>query len=125
MAKIGDSTTDDVREVVVEAMVRMASQGSVPAAGAVLKVLEQIEDKDATEKHREKVDSLKGADLARYFGEIGAEQALVAKHIGRELDRSEKRAWKDGRDKRRVEVRAVQLARVRAGGSVENWMVEE
>ena len=114
MAKIDDTTTEELRGAVVQAMARMASQGSVPAATAVLKVLDQIEDQEASLRHNE---ALRGPpqEVAHYLGMLDATKSTIERILGHPLTPEEEKQRKAGSTDRQLEVRAIELSRVRAG----------
>jgi hypothetical protein len=122
-AMIDDVTTAALRSKVAEAMVRMASQGSVPAATAVLKLLDDVEQKALADEH---AAALAGGDtvaLCRYLGGLGATKKDVEQRIGRAMTRAEEAAYLDGKRDRQLEVRAIELGQVRRGtAKVQRWM---
>jgi hypothetical protein len=123
MAKIDDVTTEKLRGTIAEAMVRMASQGSVPAATAVLKLLNDIEQKSLASEHSEAMKNMKPIELCRYLGELGATKKDVERRLGHDLSPEEGSVFIDGRRDRQLEVRAIELGQVKRGGAkVERWM---
>lgn len=106
------------------AMARMSAQGSVPAAGALLKVLETAEEAHAAEAHQERLRALAGdsVGLSYYFGELGVESSELEDRLGHELTAQERRAWTQGHRDRALEVRALELQALRAhGGKPPGW----
>lgn len=123
MAKIDDVTTDELRGKIAEAMVRMASQGSVPAASAVLKLLNDIEQKSLASEHSDAMKSMKSIELCRYLGGLGATKKDVERRLGHGIRPEEEAAFVDGKRDRQLEVRAIELGQVKRGGAkVERWM---
>ena len=119
------SWIEEAENKVAEGLVKLANQGSVPAASAVLKLLKEQKEATASEVHRKKMDSLKedAVALCQYLGELGQSPASVANVIGRPMSSEESDSHKKGELERVIEIRAVELNAVRAGaGKVENWM---
>ncbi len=123
MAKIDDVTTEELRAKIAEAMVRMASQGSVPAATAVLKLLNDVEQKALADEHSEAIAAMDPVALSRYLGALGATKKDVERRLGRALSPNEEAAFAKGRSDRQLEVRAIELGQVRRGSArVQRWM---
>lgn len=113
----------DARKKVSDGLVKMANDGSVPAANAVLKLLADQEEAGAAERHAARMSELDGDALCEYLGELGQGSGSAGALLGRDLDASEREAWKRGQLRRFIEVRAIEMARLRAGaGKVEAWM---
>jgi len=102
----------------------MASQGSVPAANAALKLVDQRRQAHAGTLHREKIEDLrtKPLDLCRYLGELGQDDIVATKILGRALTEKEEAARVAGAQARKIEIRAIELGRARNGGSISPWM---
>ena len=115
---------DDAREKVAAGLIKMAGDGSVPAASAALKLLNEIEQTEASQRHRERLDELRDdpPSLCAYLGELGQDDDAVAAIIGRAMSADESAAWARGKLDRAVEVRALELAAARKGGKVDGWM---
>jgi hypothetical protein len=124
-APIGDTTTGKLRDAVALAMAKMSSQGSVPAATALLKVLEGAEEAHAAQAHQERLEALEGdtEGLARYLGELGVERLELESRLRRPATPEEMHAWRAGHRDRALEVRALELRALRAhGGKPAEWM---
>jgi hypothetical protein len=117
-APIGDTDTGALRDAVTLALARMSSQGSVPAAGALLKILQGAEEAHAATAHRERLEALEGDTLgqARYFGELGVELQELEDRLRRKPTHEELQAWKAGHRDRALEVRAIELHGLRSSG---------
>lgn len=122
--KIGNVKTSDLREKLVIAMVKMASNGSVPAAQAVAKMIDDFETNAMASEHRKKMASLssKPEELCRYLGMIGEVKSELARHLGRDPHKNELDAFVRGTKDRRLEMRAIELESAKKGGKVEDWM---
>ncbi|MBC8424471.1 hypothetical protein H8E07_10140 [bacterium] len=115
----------DARKKVSDGLVKMANDGSVPAANAVLRLLDEQEKAGAAERHTERMESLADspAELCEYLGELGQPADALANILCRPASDDDRDAWKRGQLRRFIEVRAIEMARLRAGaGKVEAWM---
>lgn len=102
----------------------MSAQGSVPAAGALLKVLHGAEEAHAATAHRERLEALEGDTVgqARYFGELGVELQELEARLRRKPTHEELQAWREGHRDRALEVRALELHSLRTtGGKPPEW----
>ena len=124
MAKILDVETSVLKEKLVVAMAKMASQGSVPAAQAAVKMIDEIELSEAANEHFEKIEELKKhpGKLCYYLGRIGESKSDIDRHLGRKPSEEEVELFKTGAKDRRLEIRAIELDQVKRGGKVEDWM---
>lgn len=125
MTRILDGTSKDLKIGILEAMTTMIGQGSVPAATTALKIIEEIEQNEISEDHHSKMSEYKDdtVKLCHYLGYVEEPKSELQRHLGREPRGPELQAYKDGRKDRRLEVRAIELARVKkSGGSIEEWM---
>lgn len=127
MTELGDVDTQDLREAVAAALTRMAGQGSVPAASALLKLLQEVERAELGEGHRARMKELaeEPAELARYLGELGESLEEVETRFGRAPSKEERAAWERGAADRTLEVKAVELGEARRGGALADWMHEK
>jgi len=132
MAEIDDDTArivgvpvEKLRGSIASAMTKMASQGSVPAAAAVLKLLADIEAAHAAGNHQRKLSQLVSdpPKLARYLGELGVSGRDVKLKLGREMTGAEKAEYDAGANERRIEARALELGSARRGqkSTVPEW----
>ena len=115
---------DDVEKEIATSLAKMAKDGSVPAASAVLKLLDQKREAAASEAHRAKMASLEDTpiELCRYLGELGQSADDTEKHLGRGLTMDERAALAHGNRSRLIEVRAIELAAARQSGKIADWM---
>lgn len=116
---------DEAEEKVSEGLIKLANQGSVPAANAALKLLAEKRQASHAEAHRKKVEELKETptELCRYLGTLGQSAVNCRAIIGRKLEEEEVEARNEGALERSTEIRAIDLSRVRAhGGKIEEWM---
>jgi len=124
-ARIAGVPVEKLRGSIASAMTKMASQGSVPAATAVLKLLTDIEAAHASGNHRRKLNQLVGdpPKLARYLGELGVSGRDVKLKLGREMSAAEKAEYDAGANERRIEARALELESARRGqkSTVPEW----
>ena len=99
--------------------------GSVPAARQVLEILDRIRSREAANEHRAKLEALADApkDLASYLGYLGEDASAMERHLGHPMTDAERRAFEDGKRRRLLELRAVELDRaVRGQGKPAPWM---
>jgi len=115
----------EAEQKVSDGLVKMANQGSVPAANAVLKLLREKREASASEQHHERMEGMidKPCELCRYLGEMGQPIAAATERIGRALSDEEIAAHKNGQSDRALEIRAIEISQVRNGnGKIETWM---
>ncbi len=113
-----------VEDAIAEALTRMASQGSVPAANTALKLVDQRRQADAAAQHAAKLAELADNEqaLARYFGTLGLSKAHLSEYLDAPCSSASEDALRTGARARHMEIRAIELARVRSGGKIETWM---
>ena len=123
MALEDDVTPDEVEDAIAAALIKMASQGSVPAANAALSLIGRKRQSDASALHRQKITELRGDNLAlaAYLGELGIAWKEAKETIGRETPDIQA-AHERGATDRRIEMRAIALSRARNGDPLEPWM---
>jgi len=104
------------------ALVTQASEGNASAAAASLTAVHRIREKGAAGLHRARMKAL--ADdregMASYLAELGLTREETAARMGK-LTKGETLAWERGQEERLLEVRAVELQRMRTSGEVPKW----
>ena len=117
IARIGSVSIDQLRASLVGALSKLALGGNVPAAGAVVKILADIEAAHAAGEHRRKVARLadRPLELCYYFGELGLLARDIKIHLGRGMSEAEKVEYEKGATSRRIEARGMELAAARGG----------
>lgn len=106
-------------------MTALQGEGSVPAARQVLEVLDRIRSRQAAEEHRRRMEEVSGQplELARYLGYLGEDSKGVQGHLGHVMTEDERAAYEEGRRRRQLQLRAVELDRaVRGQGKPAPWM---
>lgn len=106
-------------------MSALEGEGSVPAARQVLELLDRIRGRKAAEDHRQRMDEFaeQPVDLARYLGYLGEAVRSVEERLSHALTEDERAAYEEGRRRRQLELRAVELDRaVRGQGKPAPWM---
>ena len=114
------------RQIAVKlSMAALQGDGSVPAARQVLEVLDRIRSHQAAEEHRRRMAEFadQPVELARYLGYLGEDTKGVKGYLGHTMDEDERSAYEEGRRRRQLELRAVELDRaVRGQGKPAPWM---
>ncbi len=118
--KLGD--LDALEEGLIAALVGQAASGSSAAAKQAQESIAKLRVQRAADAHRRKLETLTGAALVGYLGELGQHENDAQDYLGRALTEAERDALKAGARRRRLEVAAVELERVRAGAKTERWM---
>jgi hypothetical protein len=123
-SKIQGSTVEEIRESLAIAMTKMASQGSVPAAQAASKMIDELELREISENHKAQLDELKTHpnDLCQYLGYIGESETEISRHLGREPDEGELNFFLDGIKDRQLEIKAIEIAFAKRTGKIHEWM---
>lgn len=119
------SWIEEAEQKIAEGLVKLANNGSVPAATAALKLLKEQREANTSEVHREKMNELKDRheDLCEYLGELGQTTGSVSSVLGRPMNKSEQTRHEAGQITRSIEIRALELDSARRGsGKVEPWM---
>lgn len=111
VAMIGNKPVEALRGAVATALTKMSAQGSVPAATAVLKLLDQVEAAHVAGEHQRKMRALrnKPLELAFYLGRLGIQGERLTLAFGRKLKPPEEAQHKAGINERIVEIHAVEL----------------
>jgi hypothetical protein len=123
MPKILDKTTAEIKEQLLIAMAKMSSQGSVPAAQAAVRMLDDLEVKEIANEHREKLTSGTREEICYYLGKIGESMNELARHLGSDPSDKDFECYYNGVKDRKLEMKAIEYEMVRRGsGKVQNWM---
>lgn len=113
---------DELEEKVILSLARLAAEGNAGAATGALAAVERVRKTRMAEIHRERMAKLDGPDLVAYLASLGQTEAEVCGRLCRAMTKAEKSAWERARDDRLLEVRAVELGRMRRGdGVVPKW----
>lgn len=116
---------DNAEKSITEALVKLAAQGSVPAANAALKLLAEERERAAAVVAAAKIEELRADSvrLCRHLGIVGFSQQQAQEVLGEELGAGTRSAFRAGALERKAEIRAIALERARsAGGKIEDWM---
>ena len=107
----------------LDAIVSSAKSGNATAASQGLLAVQRIRDKNSPSLHRELLDKYKndGCGMASYLATLGLSIAETEKRMQRKLTDDEVAAWHQGQDDRLLEVRAVELQRMRSTGEIPRW----
>ena len=108
-------------------MSALQGDGSVPAARQVLEILDRIRTRQVAHDHERRMGELaeKPEELAEYLGYLGEDVAGMKRRLGRAMSDAERDAYEEGRRRRQLELRAVELDRaVRGQGKPAPWMRE-
>lgn len=115
---------DELELGALKSLVKLAAEGNAGAAAGALTAVERLRKTRLAEIHKETMNRLSGSpvELAGYLGSLGTEQAEVEKRVGHKLKPAELAAWSKAQEDRLLEVRAVELGRMRRGESdVPKW----
>jgi hypothetical protein len=119
---MNEKQMDDVERKVILSLVRIAAEGNVSAATGALQAVERARKTRMAEIHRERMASLDGAELVAYLASLGQTEVEIEARLRRKMKPGEREAWKQARDDRLLEVRAIELGRMRRGdGVVPKW----
>jgi len=116
---------DELETELLTALVRLAGQGSVPAATQANQILERRREAEAAGRHSA---TLTGAEadpgaLCYYLGELEQPVAVVEDHLDRRMTAGEKDRYEQGRTDRQMAIRAAELDKVRRGRAApQKWM---
>lgn len=115
---------DDLERNALTSLVRQAAEGNASAAASALGAVERLRKTRHAEIHRERMASLEGnpAELAGYLATLGQSVVQVEARLGRKMRAAELAAYERATEDRLLEVRAVELGRMRRGdGDVPRW----
>ena len=121
--EITEELLDELELKALTSLVSLASEGNAAAANQALVALQRIREHGSAGLHQKRMEALAEtpAALCAYLGELGTEIATVEARLGRKMSREEKVCWSDAQEQRLIEVRAVELSRMRATGEVPKW----
>jgi hypothetical protein len=120
--KLGTAELDELEAKALAALVRQGREGNATAATSCLTAVERLRKTRLAELHRERMAGLAGEALCRYLGELGQTRDEVDGRLGRRMSKAEAEAWRLGEEDRLLEVRAVEIGRMRRGdGDVPKW----
>lgn len=105
-----------VERAAVHALIKQALTGSIAAASAALVAIEKVRKTQAGLLHAETMARINhGPELVEYLARLGCSVPEVERQLGVKLGEAELEAWARGQDDRLLEVRAVELSRMRRG----------
>ena len=118
---------DELEAKAILALVRMASEGNAGAAASAMTAVQRIREKGSAKMHAEKMDSLSTdpVGMCAYLGLLGLSGTEVATRFGRKLKPEELKAWNQACDDRLLEVRAIELQRMRTNADVPRWATKK
>ena len=92
-------------------MEALHGDGSSAAARQVLDILDRIRSREAAERHRQQMEALaeRPVEMARYLGYLGEGPGEIEEALGRVLAVEEREAREEGKKRRQLELRAVEL----------------
>jgi len=107
----------------LESLIASGRGGNATAASQALLAVQRIREKCPSVIHRSKLEELSkdGSGMAEYLATLGLSVAEVEQRMGRKLCPGEAKAWQRGQDDRLLEVRAVELQRMRSSGDIPRW----
>ena len=122
--QMNQSELDELESLALRALIKQAAEGNAQAARGALAEVDRVRKTRMAEAHRDMMASLSndGKGMARYLGELGAQWVEFEIHTGRPGTEEEEGAYIMGQEDRMLEVRAIELARMRRGdGDVPRW----
>ena len=122
------SDWDQIEDEIAAALAKMASQGSVPAANAALKLIAEGRAADSAKTASRRISAAKeDNEVSSLFGELGLGRAELSARLGvRALSDEQKIAHEKGSITRALEVRALQLELAKNGlRKFESWMLKK
>lgn len=132
--QVAGASLEDAEGAVLTAVVRLARQGSMPAANLATQTLQRLRGSEAARIHTVKMDPERPLEeRAYYLGRIGVLKSEVVVVLEVDPEPAEDdgeglallelvvAAWRLGKRDRRLEIRAVELARALAGGDIPDW----
>jgi len=115
---------DDLERNALTSLVRQAAEGNASAAASALGAVERLRKTRQAEIHRTRMEELRErpAEFCGYLASLGQTVAQVEARLGRKMKAAELAAYERATDDRLLEVRAVELGRMRRGdGDVPRW----
>jgi len=120
---------DNLTEVVNSALVEIykaAKANDLPKARKIIMgLLNRDPGFDPSAEHQARMVEI-GDDtiaLCRYLGELAQTPETIERRLGRQMNEKERRTWDEGKADRAIEVRAIELSRLRRGkAGPEHWM---
>lgn len=109
-------------------VVALVLKGDDSAALILQRLLKPHQERKVAEAHRVKIEDCLArratAELAQYLGECGESLPGLSMFLDRQASAKELEAYERGVKLRQLEVRALQLHRMRSGEAVEKWMTQ-
>ena len=120
---INVDSLDSAERRVLDALVASAEGGNATAAAHALLAVQRIREKNSATLHRSRMADLAhdGEQLAEYLGTLGLTLSEVETRVGHSLRATERASWSRGQESRLLEVRAVELQRMRSSGEIPRW----
>lgn len=125
--RVTTEVIDELELQSLKALVKLAAEGNATAASGALNAIQRIREKGTAGLHAERMAELadKPVELCAYLGWLGLTGTDVAARLGRRLTRQESEAWEQACEDRLLEVRAIELGRMRASGDVPRWATKK
>jgi hypothetical protein len=120
---VSTNTLDGLEINALSALVRLAGEGNATAASQALLAIQRMREKGAAALHRSRLEELSddGPGMAGYLAMLGLSRSEVESRLGHKLKPAEAAAWEQGQEDRLLEVRAVEIQRMRTSCDVPRW----
>ena len=111
-----ESDLNELETKAILALVRLAAEGNAGAAASALTAVDRVRKVSLAEMHQRRMDTMAGnpVDLCAYLATLGQTREEVEKWLGRKMSREEAAAHERSEEALRLEVRAVELGRMRS-----------
>ena len=122
---IGDATPADIRLAIVEAMIQLAGHGSVPAATAAARLVDQLEAAQLRDEYAAQVTDAKPCEAVRYLAGLGFSPEDCLDMTGSEASERALMAFERGQQERLVCARAAERRAAYQTGKPPAWMDDQ
>ena len=114
---------DELEADAIRALVASSQAGNATAASQALLAVQRIREKNAAAIHAARMKDLEGDSEKKveYLATLGLTEDEVVERVGHRLTAMESAALQRGHESLFLEVRAVELQRMRSRGDVPRW----
>ena len=119
---VGGATAAEIRLAIIEAMIKLAGHGSVPAANSAAKLVDELETAQLQEDHAEKMANEKPEAIVEYLAALGASPAECLNMAHCKPSKKAAEAFERGQNERLMCARLAERKQALRSGRTPAWM---
>ena len=119
---IGDATPAEIRLAIVEAMIKLAGHGSVPAATAAAKLVDELESAQLQHEYKIKMSNSTPAQRVEYLASLGVSPKDCLELAQCKNNKETQSAFNRGQNQRLICARIAEQRQAHKTARIPDWM---